>query len=58
MVSDSVKSKKTNPLRIVFGEAIEKARKIGSLPMDYVGKIILHCNNGGVTAIEKHEMIK
>lgn len=47
-----------NPLKTVFGEAIEKAKSLGGLPGDYVGKIVLNCNNGGLTAIEKTEIVR
>ena len=49
---------KKHPLSAVFREAVDKAKKIGSLPADYVGKIVLNCNCGGITSIEKTETIK
>jgi hypothetical protein len=58
-MKDSVDVKKpTNPLKSVFGEAIEKAKSMGGLPSKYVGKIILNCNDGGITTIEKTETIR
>ena len=50
--------KNPNSLKTVFGEAIEKAKQLGGLPANYVGKIVLNCNNGGITAIEKTETIR
>lgn len=49
---------KKNPMKVIFGEAIERVKRLGNLPVNYVGKIVLNCNNGGITSIEKTETIR
>lgn len=45
-------------LKVIMKEAVEKAKRLGVIPADYVGKMVINCNNGGLTSVEKTEVIR
>lgn len=45
-------------IKLTFNEALKQLIKKGLLAENFVGRIVLNCNSGGVTTVEMTEIIK